>query len=92
MRYHRDDFLESGGPGGRVNKVMNDAEECLMACVHQKGCTGFTFFKREMSKENCALAGVGSKQYSSTCCDSGQVSNGCRRSLSPGICIHLTLC
>ena len=91
MRYHRDDFLDSGGLGGRMKKIMDDAEDCRRACFRQKDCTGFTFFKHEMNKDNCALAGVGAKQYHSSCCDSGEVSNGCRRTFAPGIIIPFIL-
>ena len=79
------DFLDSGGFSKRVPKVMNDVHECRMACVNRTDCTGFTFYKDETKKDNCGLISVSSNQKYSTCCESGQVSHECRRSLFSGM-------
>ena len=60
---------------------MKNAEECRKACVGLRGCVGFTFVKTETERPNCAVKSswVHYTKTSNTNCDSGRVTNTCRK-------------
>ena len=69
------------GEMGRLPKVMKNAEECRQACINLKNCAGFTFVKSAIYKHNCAVKKMWrpESRRSSKCCDSGQVTDDCRK-------------
>ena len=73
--------LMSGGAMGRIPKIMSSADECRQACIDLKDCFGFTFVKSDKTRHNCAVKKEWRHESKtrSTCCDSGQVTNACRK-------------
>ena len=62
---------------------MKSAEECRKACIDVQECVGFTFEKTQTNLHNCALKSLwdpASKSKNNGCCESGQVTNDCRKS------------
>lgn len=66
---------------GRIPKIMSSADECRQACIDLKDCFGFTFVKSDKTRHNCAVKKEWRHESKtrSTCCDSGQVTNACRK-------------
>merc|ERR1711996_108958 len=74
--------LHVGGYYGRVIGHMKSVEECRIACLNVEDCVGFTFVKSEKEKDNCAVKSVwdpSTKRTNTSCCDSGRVTDDCRK-------------
>ena len=64
---------------------MQTADECRQACIDLAGCVGFTFVKSQMDRHNCALKSSwvpNTKSTNNECCDSGRVTDNCRKSFN----------
>ena len=78
--YQGNDLTLSGN-AGRVPKQFATAEECRQACAEINDCVGFVFVKSVKNDHNCAVKSrwVPGTGKSSSCCDSGEVTELCRK-------------
>ena len=73
--------LRMSGNAGRIPKMFATAEECRQACAGIKDCVGFVFVKSVRNDHNCAVKSkwVPDTGKSNDCCDSGEVTEVCRK-------------